>query len=566
MKRIKYLTIISAVALAMLSFSSCTNDLNVMPLATNISTAATTFNNTATPYIEYLAKIYAGFSTGGIQGGDNQVDISGYDGGSQAGYLRPLWNLEELPTDEAMCAWNDAGVPDFHAFTWTSSNVFIEAFYARLYYQITIATAFLQQTTDAQLAARKCSTSLIDSIHTFRAEARFLRALSYDNVLDLFRNGPLVTDASPIGSATLPQYATAQQILSYITTELNACQTNLLPPAVGYGPTYGHANQAAAWSLLARVYLNANTYLENTTPVKQYYDSCLTNCSKVIAAGYQLEPTYQNLFVPDNYKSNEIIFPNIYDGTNLTTWGGLMFLECSAVDNKIQGVINAPGEWGGNRAVQEFVGRFTKEEPNCQYDQRFAMLHQNGYWVDSIAKGITYRVHEPAFQLSINDNTQFEQGTPLLKYSNITSSGDSLKASFATGAFPLFRLGDIYLMYAEAVLRGGTGTNVSATTALGYINALRDRADNSGAGLLEITSDQLILPFILEERAREMFAEATRRTDLVRFGDLTSSTYLWQWKGGIKNGQGVDKKYNVYPLPATDMGANPNLKQNPGYN
>jgi hypothetical protein len=545
MKRIKYLTIISAVALAMFSLSSCTNDLNVTPLATNISTAATTFNNTATPYIEYLAKIYAGFSTGGIQGEDNQVDISGYDGGSQAGYLRPLWNLEELPTDEAMCCWNDPGVPDFHSFTWTSSNVYVEAFYARLYYQITIATAFLQQTTDAQLAARKCSTSLIDSIHTFRAEARFLRALSYDNVLDLYRSGVLVTDASPIGSSTLPPYATAQQIFSYITTELNACQANLLLPAVGYGPTYGHANQAAAWSLLARVYLNANTYLGTSST--QYYDSCLTNCNKVIAAGYQLEPTYQNLFVTDNYKSKEMIFPNIYDGTNLTTWGGLMFLECAMVDGKNQAVINAPGAWGGDRAVQEFVGRFTNEETNYKLDQRYSMVYQG--------------FNHP----SIDDNTQYEQGTPLLKYANYSSTGVKNTASFATGAFPLFRLGDIYLMYAEAVLRGGTGG--TQAQALIYINALRDRAEgSSGFTDLEITSGQLKLPFILEERAREMFSEATRRTDLVRFGDLTSSSYVWQWKGGIKNGQGIDSHYNIYPLPATDMGANPNLKQNPGYN
>jgi hypothetical protein len=546
MKRIKYLTIISAVALALVSLSSCTNDLNVTPLATNISTASQTFSNSATSYIEYLGKIYAGFSTGGLSGADGNLDISGYDGGSQAGYLRPLWNLEELPTDEAMCCWNDNTIQNFHVFAWTPTDIFLNGFYARLYYQITIATAFLQETTDAQLSARKCSASLIDSIHTFRAEARFLRAMTYDNVLDLYRNGPLVTDASPIGSSTLPPYAKAQQLFSYITTELNACQTDLAKPTVGYDPTtYGHANQAAAWALLARVYLNANTYLGTSST--QYYDSCLTNCNKVIAAGYQLEPTYQNLFVTDNYKSKEIIFPNIYDGANLTTWGGLMFLECGAVDGTNQAVIDAPGAWGGNRAVQEFVGRFTNEETNYKLDQRYSMVYQG--------------FNHP----SIDDNTQYEQGTPLLKFANYSSTGVKNTASFATGAFPLFRLGDIYLMYAEAVLRGGTGG--TQAQALVYINALRDRAEgSSGFTDLEITSGQLTLPFILEERAREMFAEATRRTDLVRFSDLTSSSYVWQWKGGAKNGIGVDSHYNIYPLPSSDLNANPNLKQNPGYN
>jgi hypothetical protein len=394
--------------------------------------------------------------------------------------------------------------------------------------------------------------------------------MCYVHVLDLFRNGPLVNDDSPIGTSVNPPYATAQTLFNFVVSELNACQTNLISAKPGYSSTtYGHANQAAAWALLARLYLNADTYL-GTTGTTQYYTNCIDNCNKIIAAGYSLEPNYSNLFVTDNYRSNEIIFPNIYDGTNLTTWGGLMFLECGSVNSRIQSVTNAPGGWGGNRATQEFVARFSKGETNCQFDQRYSMLHQDGYSVDSTftdknnkSKTDTVVVHVPAFQLSIDDNTQFTQGTPLLKFDNHSSAGVPNKSSFATGAFPLFRLGDVYLMYAEAVLRGGSDGN--AATALSYINALRDRADNSGAGLLEITSAQLTLPFILEERAREMFAEAVRRTDLVRFGMLTSPSYLWQWKGGVKTGTGVDSHWNVYPLPSSDLSANSNLKQNPGY-
>jgi hypothetical protein len=550
MKKIQNILFLLTAALGSLTLGSCINDLNQTPLDKTQQFSDVVFTNQSLPYIEYLAKVYAGFATGGIQGGDSQVDISGYDGGSQAGYLRPLWNLQELPTDEAMCCWNDATIQNFHSFSWTPTDIFINGFYSRLYYQITIATAFLQETTADKLTARGVSQSLKDSINTFRSEARFLRALAYFNVLDLFRNGPLVTDASKLGSADLPPYATSQQLFDFIESELNDCQSGMLDAVVGFGNTYGHANKAAAWSLLARLYLNANTYL-GTSDTK-YYTSCITNCNKVIGAGYILEPIYQNLYVTDNYNSKEIIFPIVADGTNLTSWGGMMFLECSAVNGDIQSRTAAPGAWGGNRATQEFLNRFVNSENGYQLDDRYALLYT----------GFNHT--------SIDDNTLFNQGVQVLKYSNKSSAGVANTASFASTDFPLFRLGDIYLMYAEAVLRNGTGG--TAAQALIYVNALRARAEQSSIASgfytgteLNITSQQLTLDFILEERAREMFWEATRRTDLVRFGKLTDANYVWQWKGGLKIGKGVDSYRNVYPLPSSDLSANPNLKQNQGY-
>jgi starch-binding outer membrane protein, SusD/RagB family len=544
MKRIKYFTISMIAILVIVLLGSCTNDLNTSPIDKNVTSSSVTFTNTSTPYIEYLAKVYAGLSTGGIQGAEADVDITGYDGGSQAGYLRPLWNLQELPTDEAMCCWNDQTIKNFHLFKWTSSDVFISGFYERLYYQITIATAFLKETTDSKLSARSCSTSLIDSIHTFRAEARFLRALAYYNVLDLFRNGPMVTDDSNLGTTDLPPYANSQKIFDYIVSELTDCQSDMLTPSVGYGDTYAHANKAAAWALLARLYLNADAYLGNSGTTS-YYTSCIDNCNKIIASGYSLESTYQNLFLTDNYKSKEIIFPIVYDGVHLTTWGGMMFLECAAVNSALQSITKAHGAWGGNRATQEFLGRFTAETSYAS-DVRYAMLYQ-GY-------------SHP----SIDDNTDFTQGTQVLKFREYDSNGTASTASFANTDFPVFRLADIYLMYAEAVLRGGTsGTRAQA---LSYINAIRDRAEGtSGQTNLEITDSNLNLSFILEERARELFWEGTRRTDLVRFGKLVSSDYLWQWKGGLKAGQAVDSHYNYYPIPDAELAANSNLVQNSGY-
>ena len=546
MKQKKYFIASLIVALIAFVFNSCVGDLDQTPLNKNITTGSTTFGNTAVSYLGMLAKCYAGFSTGGIQGGDNQLDIQGYDGGSQAGYLRPLWNFQELPTDEAMCCWNDATIQDFHKLSWTPSDIFLSGFSARLYFNITTATSFLQATTSDQLSAQGLSQASMDSVKSYRAEARFLRALCYYHVLDLYRNGGMINDNSRIGTADLPPYATSQEIFNYIESELKDCQTDMLDASAGFNANYGHANKAAAWSLLARLYLNADVYL-GTSNTAQYYTNCIDNCKKVIAAGYQLEPLYENLYVTDNYNSKEIIFPNLYDGTNLTTWGGMMFLLCSAVNADIQHLTGSPAGWGGNRATQDFLARFTEGEANYQMDNRYDMLYQG--------------FNHP----SIDDNSQFPQGIQILKYKNYDSKGNVNQASFASTAFPVFRLGDIYLMYAEAVLRGGSGGDNA--TALNYINALRDRAEGSGGFTdLRITAAQLNLPFILEERAREMFWECTRRTDLVRFGKLISSDYLWQWKGNKKEGTGTTETFrNYYPIPATDLGANPNLKQNVGY-
>jgi starch-binding outer membrane protein, SusD/RagB family len=116
-------------------------------------------------------------------------------------------------------------------------------------------------------------------------------------------------------------------------------------------------------------------------------------------------------------------------------------------------------------------------------------------------------------------------------------------------------------MYAEAVLRGGTGGD--AGTALNYINMLRERAYGDTGG--NVAAADLTLDFILDERARELYWEAHRRTDLIRFGKFTGDNYLWAWKGAVQEGREVDAKYNIFPIPAADVVANPNLTQNTGY-
>ena len=130
--------------------------------------------------------------------------------------------------------------------------------------------------------------------------------------------------------------------------------------------------------------------------------------------------------------------------------------------------------------------------------------------------------------------------------------------TFVDTDFPLFRLADVYLMYAEAHLRGGGG---SLSTAVDYVNALRSRANNSNT----LTSGDLTLDFILDERSRELHWEAHRRQDLIRYNKFTGGNYNWAWKGNGSNGIAIPDHFNVYPIPNGSRAANPNLTQNPGY-
>ena len=165
-------------------------------------------------------------------------------------------------------------------------------------------------------------------------------------------------------------------------------------------------------------------------------------------------------------------------------------------------------------------------------------------------------------ELEIADISQFTDGYAVTKFTNLTSTGGNPSdLTFIDTDFPLFRLADIYLTAAEAIVRGGTGG--SAADALNYVNIVRRRAYAGPGG--DITSAQLTLDFLLDERGRELYWEAQRRTDLVRFGKFSATDYRWPWKGGVKDGRSVNKTFDVFPIPASDIGANPKLKQNAGY-
>jgi len=510
-------------------FSSCIKDLDTVPIDPDLVTAASVYDDPAS-YKQVLAKLYAGLAVSGQNGPAGNGDISGIDEGFGQ-YLRGYWYMQELTTDEAVISWNDQTIKDLHWQTWGSSDVFISAFYYRIFYQISVCNEFIRETSDEKLADRGVSGQLLSDIHEFRAEARYLRALSYWHALDLFANVPFVTEEDAVG-AFLPIQANRPTLFNYVESELKAIEGLLVDARQN---EYGRADKAAAWTVLAKLYLNAEVYIN-----ADKYTECLTYCNKVIDAGYGIVPNYEHLFLADNDGLNEVIFSVNYDGLRTQSYGGTNFIIHAAIGgDMIPSDYGFGGGWGGTRTTSAFVGMF--DDITGETDGR-AMFFTDGQ------------------NLEINDISVFTDGYAIEKFKNVRSDGTpGSDLDFPDTDFPMFRLADIYLMYAEAVLRGGSGGDNG--TALGYVNELRTRAYGENSGNV----NDLDLPFILDERARELYWECHRRTDLIRFGVFTSDGYLWDWKGKIKEGVATNVKFNIFPIPSGDIGANPNLTQNPGY-
>jgi hypothetical protein len=523
-----------------IGMGACTDDLDTVPLDEDELVSEHVYGSDLGAYTESLAKIYAGLAISGNSGGDGEQDVAGVEAGSQASFLRGLWNLQELPTDEAHCCWGDAGIPSLDYITWGSGNVFIKGFYYRLYYQVNLANAFLRETTDAKLSDRGVDDDTKSTIATYRAEARFQRALAYYYLLDMFSNVPFVDENSTVGKDA-PSQKSASEIFEYIESELIDCEPDMLDPFYGYdSEKYGHASKAANWALLSRLYLNAEVYIG-----KSKYSECITWCNKILDGNYSLEPVYINMFKADNENSNEMIFPIRYEGEETQTWGGMTFIICSTVPSSMQTEVNSVGAWQGNRARASILDRF-KAESDYDNDSRYEMFQ--------LDKTASVEINEVS---SYTDN-----GIPVVKFYNRNSDGTLPASNIMYTDFPLFRLGEIYLNYAEAVLRGGSGG--SKATALELIKELRQRA-YANDELASISQSDLTLDFIFEERGRELLFEAQRRTDLIRFDKFTGSSYIWRWKGNVESGRAVDDHFSVYPIPADDIGSNPNLTQNDGY-
>jgi hypothetical protein len=517
--------IFTASAIMVATLSSCKKDLNLTP--TNDLTSDRVY---ATPagYKQVLAKVYASYATTSGAGSDKS-DLGGIDAGT-SDFIRLYWNAQELPTDEGLCVWNDPGVYELNYLTYSSENVILRGLYTRSLYQITVANEFLRESTPDKLASRNITGADANTIATYRAEARFLRAYQYWVLMDLFGNPPILTEDNAIGIVSPLQIKRAE-LFKYVESELLAIE-----PALETAPEYGRASRGAADMLLSRLYLNAAVYTGTAKNTE-----AITYANKVIAGNYSLHSAYKNLFLADNDKGNpETILAINYDGNFTQNYGGTTFIINASINSDMNpssfGVPN--GGWGGIHASSTLPAMFGTATTT---DSRYMFF---------------------GTKAANDDIGVFTDGLRVTKFRNVTQAnapGASTNGTFSTVDFPIFRLAEAYLNYAEAVLRGGTGGTTAQSLA--YVNQLRRRAYGNDSGNVA----SLTLDNILAERAKEFYWEGYRRTDLIRFGKFTDGSYLWPWKGSVRAGRAVDATRSIFPLPSADIIANTNLVQNPGY-
>lgn len=541
------------VVAATLGNVSCINDLDISSIDPQSSSS---FDQAGA-----FVKQYAMLGLTGQKGLAGSPDLDGQDEG-ESGFYRTVFNCNELSTDECIWVWQDnVDIPQFTGLSWNSSSQRTEWVYVRLGYDITQFNFFLDQTeglTDAESLRQ-------------RAEVRFLRALHYWYFIDLFGKAPFKEHFDN----DLPVEKGGKELYDYIQTELAEAEADMYEP--GQAP-FGRADKAANWLLRARLYLNAEVYTGTAD-----YENAKTYADKVINSGaYQLCGDYRLMFMADNDQNKEamqeIILPIRQDGMKTRNYGGSTYLVCGSRTGGMPYMGTTNG-WSCIIARNALVYKFfpNKDVPMIPEDVDVpaqadlpndaaidAWDAQYGVrTVDIVAaagddRAMFYsgagggrRTMDPS---AINS---FQSGLSIVKWQNIRSDGAATShTEYPDTDIPLLRLAEAYLTRAEANYRLG-----DTNAALQDIVTLRSHrgctAQPSASDIDEM--------YILDEWAREFYLEGRRRSDLVRFDCFTTDKYLWDWKGGVKEGRSVSDIYNVFPIPETDINNNPNMTQNEGY-
>lgn len=495
---------------------SCTDDLNTEPIIELSLDELLAQDPQAVEGI--LSRLYGSFALSGADG-PSSSDIS--DNAGESPFLRGIINLQDFAADAMKNRWGDNGLDQLTTTSdWTPENKFFRYLYNRIFFTIPQCNNLLSILPNVDVENKEVITS----------EVRFIRALANFYLIDVFGKGVLATEDNFGQTESLPE-ASRQELFDFVESELLAIEPLLLE-----NNTYGRTTKGAAQMLLAKLYLNAQVYTGTAR-----YDDAATYLNKVINEGpYSLATDFVSLFSADNNTSSEIIFPLIADAQVSQSFGNTTYIVNGSLnaDTTPLAQFGATDGWAGHRSSKAWYGLFG--DLTTSNDVRASLFWTTGH------------------NFEMTDYREWTDGYPSIKFRNTNFSGSSVPSSFSSTDFPLFRLADAYLMYAECALRGAS--NADLGRAVQYVNDVRTRSNGT-----TITQGDLTLEFIIDERARELNLEGHRRTDLIRFGLFTGGSYLWPWKGGVMNGTSIPEHYNLYPIPSSALQANPNLSQNPGF-
>lgn len=542
MKRTIYIAAMAAI------MTSCVGDLNTLPLNKTEPISEYVYGTSKEAYLAGLTKLYFQFVSNDL------TDMQPMDGGASE-LIRAFWSVQETTTDEVKCSWeNDAWVRALNTNTWTGvQNDAIYAVYVRTLQGVAFVNEYLRQTSSDRLVDRGVPSDLAASIETYRAEARFIRAYLYWMALDCFGSVPFTTENSPFGGTYFPSQASRSDIYDYCVSELQSLLSSqsALPPAQS---NYPRADKGSAAGLLARLYLNSEVY----TGVPRWVEA-KTLCEDIFNMGYALSPSYSDLFRGDNGQNpssrGEFLWAIDYDDNNINSYGGTTYIlsaSMASIDitdqSRPNGQVNG---WAGLRAPYEFVSKYFGVSDQDYVTGAYDVLDQRGatFYIKGRKESLDGALYD------------FMSGWTSLKFNNIPHNQtnqsylpQSATMSYSNVDFPMIRLAEIYLIYAEVCMQLGVPSE-----ALPYLAFLAQRAGVTPPS--EITLD-----FLQAERARELYWEAHRRTDLIRFGLYTSGDFLWPYKGGdLYDGSGFPSYKCIFPLPPTELATNKALVQNPGY-
>ena len=541
MKKIYTIAIAVFAAIALVS---CVSDLDTLPLNDYDSTSESAYNNEDS-YLKGLAYINAYYNFVS-QNAAGTADLK-FDDAGQSELMRQWLVMNDLSTASQDIGWGDSYISDITNHTWTNAdNNAIIAVYTRCMKGIALCNEYLLQTEDSKLESRG-HTSFASKIAQYRAEAMFHRCMFYYILMDEFGNPPFALEENIGGK--LPEQISRPELFKWLEEQLTTLAEDGSALAAKGAVPYPRPNKDAAKALLARMYLNAEVYTGTAR-----WDDAKKYAKMVIDNGYRLHPKYQELFMQDNGKTcsgDEFIFAIEYDTQKAQSWGGTTTLSSGAFDDAMNaavaehlGITEVPYVsaeiWNGYHISREFVENtfeitgITWDGKGLGYDtensDRRLFLYNEGPDSENYSSTVSttgWRCWKWAYLFS--DGTIFQRG-----------SAESSDWKLSSADFAIFRLPEMYYIYAEsdARLKGGSTNDA---TAVGYIKALRDRAGLS-------TPSSISVEFILKDKAAEYLWEGQRRQDEIRLGIFDSN-----------------KNRYIYPILESDRAANPNLAQNPGY-